>query len=70
LPSGLHEPNRAIIEHLHDDDLSFVHVAMMKATQRHEIRHLRLSSMRPMLDVMRVRVLLVRAARDATALVT
>jgi hypothetical protein len=65
----LHKPNRAIIEHLHND-LPFMHLAMMKATQRHEIRHLRLTTARPVQNVVRVHVLLVRAAWEATALVT
>ena len=64
----IHEPPRAVVEPL-DADAAFVHLAMMEAAQRDEIAELGLAAFGPVMHVMAVHVLLVRAAGEDAAFV-
>jgi hypothetical protein len=52
-----------------DAEAAFMHRAVMKAAQGHQIGQIRRATLRPMMDVMAVHVALVRAAGENAALV-
>ena len=64
----LREPPCAVIEPF-DDEPAFVHRAMMKPAERHQVRKLGLATIGPVPDVMPIDVACVSATREATAFV-
>lgn len=65
---GFDESPRAVVEAL-DHDAALVHLAMMEAAQRDEVRELRFATVGPVTDVMAVDITCVRAAREQAATV-
>src|SRR5262245_45459095 len=63
LPGDIDETNRAVIEN-HDLHLALADSSMVVATQRDQVRRFGLTTLRPVLDVMRVDPSSVIAARE------
>lgn len=66
LTIGFDEPDCAIVEYEHDD-VAFVDLSMVEATDAYEIGELRFAAVGPMFNVMAVEIASVRAAGETTA---